>query len=140
MSACGLMMYWIIHHDLHVLSFTTCTPIRLTLFLQLCFLMLKMIVLYKDAHQIILLTDTVGYKSSFELLPNWMINYWFTNPISDVRLTSLTRKHYPFVTTKSSNWLTPGSGTVTNKITATITSFFHNWSDLAKIKGTCQQW
>ena len=53
-----------------------------------------------------------------------MINYCFTNPILDVRLTSLTRKQHMYTTTKNNDFLTPGSGTVTNEITATITSFF----------------
>ena len=60
---------------MQVLLFTTCTAIRMKL-LQLCFLMLKIIVLYKDANQIVSLTHTVGslnstiqcvgYKTSFE--------------------------------------------------------------------------
>ena len=109
-----------------VFLLTTYTAYRMALFLQLCILMLKMIVLYNDAHHIVSLTHTVGYKSSFALLPHRMINYCFTNPILDVRLNSLTRKQYTYTTTKNTNLLTAGSGTVTDKITVTITSSFLN--------------
>ena len=83
--------------------------------------MLKMVVLYNDAHHIVSLTHTVGYESSFALLPHQVINYCFTNPILDVKLTSLTRKQYTNTTTKNTNLLTPGSGTVTYTVTVTIT-------------------
>ena len=99
---------------------------RMTLFLQLCILMLKMVVLYNDAHHIVSLTHTVGYKSSFALLPHRTINYCYTNPILDVILNSLTRKQYTYTATQNTNLLTPGTGTVMDKITATITSSFHN--------------
>ena len=109
-----------------VFLLTTYTAYRMALFLQLYILMLKMIVSYSDAHHIVSLTHTVGYKCSFALLPHRMINYCFTNPILDVRLNSLTRKQYTYTTTKNTNLLTAGSGTVTDKITVTITSSFLN--------------